>query len=138
MMYPINCTIKYNNNKDFRSCLRKLFAMDAEKYAEKIQVLNSIENLDDETRDEISYDEDASTIMLDYVFDQTKENKLFQKLYDTAALRMFSVDKSIGLAVLFSYDYLKTFHLCLVDYFSSPEKFDEENINYINLIKKIS
>jgi hypothetical protein len=112
--------------------------MDAEKYAEKIQVLNSIENLDDETRDEISYDEDASTIMLDYVFDQTKENKLFQKLYDTAALRMFSVDKSIGLAVLFSYDYLKTFHLCLVDYFSSPEKFDEENINYINLIKKIS
>jgi len=138
MTYPIDCKIDYNNNKEFRSCLRKLFAMNAEKYDQKIRVLDSIEKLDDETRDEISYDEDASTIMLDYIFDQTKENKLFQKLYVTAALRMFSVDKSIGLAVLFSYDYLKTFHLCLVDYFSSPEKFVEENINYINLMKKIS
>ena len=29
---------------------------------------------------------------------------------------MFSLDENIGLAVLFSYDYLEWFHLCLVSF----------------------
>jgi hypothetical protein len=138
MKYPINYNIEYNDDKGYRRSLRELFTMDSSKYSEKIQVLNSIEKLDEVTEDEISYDEDASSKMMNYIFDKTKKHKAFQKLYVAAALRMFSVDKSIGLAVLFSYDYLKIFHLCLVDYFNDTEKFDEENINYKNLIKIIS
>ena len=138
MKYPIYFIIEYNDDKSYRNCLRTLFTMDPSKYSEKIKVLNSIELLDEITEDEISYDEEASSIMMNYIFNKTKKNKLFQKLYVNAAIKMFSVDKTIGLAVLFSYDYLKSFHLCLVDFFNNSENFDEENINYKNLIKIIS
>jgi hypothetical protein len=112
--------------------------MDSANYSEKINTLNSLEQLDEETEDEISYDEEAATKKMDEIYSKTKDNDLFMNIYKTAALRMFSEDPEIGLAVLFSYDYLPLFYLCLVEYFKSLGTLNNANTNYSNLLKKIS
>jgi hypothetical protein len=112
--------------------------MNPSKYSEKIYEIKSLEELDEETEDEISYDSEAAENVLDEIYSKTKDNDLMNEIYSNAAARMFSMDKTIGLAVLMSYDYLSFFILCLVDYLKAPGEFNKSNINYINLMKKIS
>ena len=61
----------------------------------------------------------------------------FQKLYDGAAGKMLSQDREIGLAVLYSYDYMFYFHNCFVEYYKNPTEFDDKKDSYIQLIKKL-
>jgi len=131
-------SINYNNDKCYRECLRDLFHMNKETYQDKINNIKSHEELDAETEDEISYDDDAAGKMMDQVYEHTKSNALFNKIYLLAAAKFLSEDVSIGIAVLFSYDYLSCFFACLVDYLKDPTSFNNENIKYIELIKKIS
>jgi hypothetical protein len=93
--------------------------------------------IDEITRDELDYDESAASKILDFVFEKTFENALFQELYDIAAAKMISMDRSIGLAVLFSYDYMALFHRCLCCYFTNPADFSETSDSYVCLKKKI-
>jgi len=130
--------IIYNDNKSYRQFLRGFFEMNSKNYEDKINSIKCHEYLDEETEDEISYDETAASLTMDKIYDKTKDCKLFQKLYKIGASKMLSEDESIGQAVLFSYDYLKDFYLCLVDFYYEPEKFTDKNPNYINLLKKIS
>ena len=136
--YLSSKTIQYTDNKGYRQCLRNLFNMNPNTYAEKISELKSIEDLDEETEDEISYDCEAAEKVMEDIFSQTKGNEIMDNIYSCAAARMFSEDMSIGLAVLFSYDYMPFFYLCLVDYLKAPNDFNKNNNNYINLMKKIS
>jgi hypothetical protein len=136
--------IEYSDNTGYRKCLRKFFQMNPSNY-KKLNELKSLEDLDEETEDEISYDEEAATTIMDIIYDKTKESPLFQTIYEIAAGKMLSQDKTIGLAVVLSYDYFKYFHVCLVDYLydsvkekDSTSDFNEENNNYITLLKKIS
>ena len=108
------------------------------KKQDKINNIRSKEELDAETQDEISYDDDAAGKMMDQVYEHTKSNALFNKIYLLAAAKFLSEDVSIGMAVLFSYDYLASFFACLVDYLKDPNSFNNENNKYIELIKKIS
>jgi hypothetical protein len=112
--------------------------MNSKNYEDKINSLNSIERLDHETEDEISYDDESAANTMDYIYEKTKNNSLFIEVYKIAASKMISEDPTIGQAVLLSYDYLPFYYLCLVDYLNTPNLFDKENINYINLLKKIS
>lgn len=128
----------YEDNRGYRKCLRELFIMNPLNYSEKINELKSFEDIDDETEDEMSYDAEASEKILDDIYSCTKDNELMIDIYSTAAARMFSIDNSIGLAVLMCYDYLYSFILCLVDYLKDPNDFNKSNNNYINLMKKIS
>ena len=86
--------ITYIDDKTYRQCLRDLFFMNTH-----IEI-----DFDEITQDEQNYDIDAANNAMDYVYNQTKENIYFQNLYDCAAAKMFSTDREIGLAVLFSYD----------------------------------
>jgi len=74
---------------------------------------------------------------MDFVYDQTKENLFFQKLYDSAAGKMLSQDREIGLAVLYSYDYMLLFHNCFVEYYRNPLEFNDEKDCFIQLSKKL-
>ena len=65
------------------------------------------------------------------------ENHPVKKLYDAGASKMLSENREIGLAVLFSYDYMKYFHSCVVDYLEDPIHFDDTNEHYVTLYKKI-
>jgi hypothetical protein len=128
----------YENNKSYRQCLRELFEMNKANYQEKINAIKSREELDEETEDEISYDDNAAVKFMDEIHEQTKHHALFKNLYKIAAAKFLSEDESIGLVVLFSYDFMSLFVACLVDYLKSPDDFNKENNKYIALLKKIS
>lgn len=122
-------TVQYTNDKEFRACLRQVFTMN--------ENIDNSSYLDDVTRDEINYDFESATKAMDYVFDETKDNILFQTLYDFAASKMFSTDRTIGLAVMFSYDNLKDFHHCLWDFFTNKNDFNEMRESYKIIYNKI-
>jgi len=123
----------YTTNAEYRQCLRELFKMNPD-----ICKSNISENWDEETNDEMLYDNNAVSKMMDYVYDNTKHNIIFQQLYDKAAARMLSQDREIGLCILFSYDFLLQFHPCLVDFLNSPDTFNKANPNYIVLNEKLA
>jgi hypothetical protein len=131
-------TIIYNDNKSYRQCLRELFEMNDNNYKEKINIIKLQEELDEETEDEISYDDEAAEKTTDEIYSQTKSNALFKNIYLIAAAKFLSQDESTGLVVLLSYDFLSCFVSCLVEYLKSPIEFNEENNYYIDLLKKIS
>ena len=109
--YPTDLTIQYSDNEGYRDCLRRLFLMKTDK-------IQNSETEDDETEDENLYDFEATIIALDYLFSKTKDDVVFQELYDKAAALLFSTVRDHGLSVLLSYDYLATFHPLLSWYFN--------------------
>jgi hypothetical protein len=100
-------------------------------------IIIDTDDIDEITRDEQDYDESAASKTMDFVYEKTCEHVLFQELYDIAASKMISMDRSIGLAVLFSYDYMALFHQCLCCYFNKPEEFTETHDSYVSLKKKL-
>jgi hypothetical protein len=129
--FNIEMQVLYQSNTEYRAELRKMFYMDVSPCA------LDIEHLDFETRDELEYDENKISSVMDDLFLLTKGNAWFQKLYDSAAEKMFSTNREIGQAVLFSYDYLPLFHKCLASFIKDPSTFDETNEFYVALSKKI-
>jgi hypothetical protein len=121
--------IQYENDLQYRKCLRSLFCMISHESLDK--------DLDEVTMDENNYDEEKSKKAMDYVYSRTTNHPLFNHLYEKAAALMFSVDKSIGLCVLFSYDYLQCFHNCLKCFFQEPEQFNEKSHPYQDLVKAL-
>jgi len=138
-MYP-NIDISYSNNAQYRQCIRIIFNMDVNVYQTKINTLETDVNdtFDDETRDELSYDNDSASKILDYVFSITKTNELFNKLYISAAANMISTDPQIGIAVLFSYDYFELFHNCVRLFTQTPDKFNTECNEYLSLLNYLT
>lgn len=124
-----NNVINYTNDAEFRSCLRSVFNM--------TENVDKSSYLDEITRDEINYDFESASKAMDYIFAETKDNILFQPLYDFAAAKMLSTDRSIGLAVMFSYDNLKDFHHCLCDFFTNKNDFNEMRESYKAIYNKI-
>lgn len=133
MKYNIEYKVNYSNNTKYRHDLRNVFLMDIKNTPD----LSEIEDLDDETEDEMLYDYDAVVKGLDYVYNNTIIHPLFSELYEIGASKMLSTDKNIGITILFSYDYFELFHLCLVDYFTNPTIFTITNNHYLKLKKKI-
>jgi hypothetical protein len=93
--------------------------------------------MDEESRDELMYDNDAVIAIMGNLFELTRDNVLFQNLYDLAAEKMISTNREIGQAVLFSYDYLPLFHKCLAGFLRNPDGFNDSNEFYVALLKKI-
>ena len=121
--------IKYSNDFEYRSNLRKVFGM---KSPEDLS-----DDIDEVSRDEQDFDMENTSKCLDYVYETTCNNKWFQELYDSAAEKMISMDRTIGLSVLFSYDYFARFHKCLCCYYEDPDNFDDKSLAFIELKKKL-
>jgi len=128
----------YTSNREYRHCLRSLFAMNADNYKDSIKDLENAlhDDFDEETRDEMEYDDASATKVMDAIFNATHTHRLFQELYDLAAARMMSTDRNIGIAVLFSYDFLAQFHACLVVFTENPSEFTQDCASYITLRKQ--
>jgi len=122
--------LQYNNDAEYRKTLRRLFCMISPQDIET--------DIDVISQDEQDFDPAAAEHMMDYIYDKTKDNETFQQLYDSAASKMISMDRSIGLAVLCSYDYLGLFHKCLCAFFENPDNFNESTDEYVSLSKKMS
>ena len=124
--------IVYTNDMEYRAVLRTLFCMSGSKNAD---VLN---DLDEVSADELDFDEDAASRALDTLYEKTRDHPLFQEIYDLAAALMFSTDRSIGLSVLFSYDYLVLFHPCIYCFLERPGEFNKEYEPFAKLHFKLT
>lgn len=122
--------LEYKNNQEYRQTIREIFNM-------KNIVEQTDSDFDDETNDELDYESQKIDKTMDYLFNQTKDNVMFQSLYDLAAAKMISLDRTIGQSILFSYDYLYLFHACLCVFIVSPTEFNEQNEYYIQLKEKL-
>ena len=131
--YPIQLNIQYSNNTEYRRSLRNVFSMNKVNFPD-ITLLE----LDDETMDEMMYDDTSANSAMDYIYNHTKENPDFIVLYEKAASFMFSTDFDIGLTILLGYDYLDLFHLLLQSFFSNDNNYQlSTTIEYIQLYNKL-
>jgi len=106
--YPVDLTIEYTNNTEYRECLRNLFKMNSENYPETENM-----DLDEETMDEMNYDYQSATVTMDFILGTTKSIPEIMELYEKTASFMFSTDPNIGLTIMLGYDYLDLFHKLL-------------------------
>lgn len=134
--YPTKLTLSYANDYEYRTSIRQLFQMNADRYPDVVH-----SDIDEVSRDELEYDEASADLAMQYIMNNTHDKPLFRSVYEQAASFMFSTDINIGLAVLFSYDYLLLFHECLCEYFSSlvdnERPFTGNNEKYQALYNRI-
>jgi len=124
--------MNYTNNTEYRQYIRIFFNMEKNNYSQNIQ-----SNWDEETIDEMSYDEFAISKGLDDIYEKTKDNRFFQIIYQNAAAKMISTNYEIGLSICISYDYFKYFASCLELFEKNPNGFNEKSQEYQSIIKKI-
>jgi hypothetical protein len=122
--------VYYENDSQYRACLRKMFCM--------ITPDDLDNEVDEVTMDENDFDGASTAQAMDFVFVRTNKHTLFCYLYDQAAAKMLSTDREIGLAVLFSYDYMALFHKCIQRFLERPDEFTEGCDEYKELHNKIT
>ena len=130
----------YDSDQEYRAFLRQIMQMDPAKFyeTEDVKCDPTDPKVSPETIDEYNYDSAAIAKYLDHVYDQTHSRPEFQRLYIAAAALMFSEDKEIGLAVLFSYDYLAHFFQIYTNYSKSPAEWNaQEDEVYQKLVDRI-
>lgn len=124
--------IEYKNDKEYRETLRKIFQM------KPVSTDTVVDDADDEiTADENDYDCQQINTTMEQLFKETENHPLFQTLYDLAAAKMISLDRTIGQCVLFSYDYFYLFHACMCVFLVCPQEWTEECEYYRDLKTKL-
>ena len=116
-------TIDYTDGFEYRVCIRKLFKM-------KDIVIEDDPDLDDVTRDEMNFDEEAARLSHRQIYELLKDNLLFYDLFIKAASFMISEDPEVGFCILLSYDYLKPFYPVLVKHATVDIKDDDYKALY--------
>lgn len=118
-MYNITVNVNYNDNYSYRSCLRAVTNMCKSDIYVPWDKMD--DDLDEETIDEMLFDNVKMTTSMDYIYNKTHTIPKFKELYSLAAGKMLSTNQSIGLAILFSFDYFSYFHKCLIDFFNNND-----------------
>jgi len=118
-------TISYNDDFEYRKTIRTLFRMEQKNFT------------DDVVLDEQDIDDPAMAKTLDWIFEKTGSNHLFQTLYSKAAGFMLSEDLQTGLCVLLAYDNLPLFHSALYAYVADPNGFNKKTPAYVSLHAKL-
>jgi len=123
--------MSYTNNREYRQALRDFFQMKCDNISDN----TTIEDLDEETLDEMNYDEDSVGIAMNEIYKKTKRIPVFCQIYEIAAGNMFSLDHEIGLAVLLSYDYFpcfKQFYQKFIDLYENANTIIEYSVDAIS------
>lgn len=126
MKYNTQLQVLYNNDHEYRLCIRNVFNMDMtqpEKYIQTLKDVNG-EEIDEETMDELLFDENTMKKGLEYIYSMTHNIPEFREIYELAAAKMISTNTNIGLSICFAYDYFIMFHKYLVIYLSE-NRIDE-------------
>jgi hypothetical protein len=129
-------TIEYTTTHEYRKVIRHLFYMDCSSIIQSLEQHYDMENMDEETLDELLYDHDKMENTLNILFHKTNIHSSFQTLYKDGAALMLSQEHTIGQCILCSYDYLALYHRCLYDYFVVGH-FDENCESFILLYDKL-
>jgi hypothetical protein len=123
----------YSNNKEYRQAIRRIFNMNVQVVEAEIKQYN----YDEETEDELLFDEAAMSTGMTNILEKTTGNKLFDELYSLAAARIISMDEETGLCILLSYDYLSDFYNVWNAYLENPDTFSEKNVFFIILKNRL-
>lgn len=132
MVYNFDMQINYGTNEQYRQSFRELCGMTNVLFDPSLNT----QDLDEETLDEQHFDMAAASRTMDSIWEFTKGNVLFQRIYKKAAGIMLSQDQEIGLAIMISYDYLDVFHACLQEFNRDPVFFSENNVFYLAVIER--
>ena len=114
--FPVDFRIKsiqYSNDQEYRIVLENLcfYKLDDESYMQYV---------------------------FDFVWENTHDLPMFMDLYKSAAAHhLFSEDPSLGLAILFSYDYLCDFYPLFREYMTNLGFDETDNLLCANLKKKL-
>jgi len=135
MTYQLSYNPQYENNFQYRQCLRDVFDMNVTKNPPKWDQMDT--DLDEETKDELIYEGGAISLGMDYIYNATRDNKALNQLYLDAAGLMLSQSPDIGLSILFAYDYFVDFHNCLRVFFENPSGFSETTPEFQKMKKMI-
>jgi hypothetical protein len=119
----------YSSNKQYRQAIRQFFHMNVEAIEADIKQYS----YDEETHDELLFDENAMSAGMTNILKKTIGNRLFDELYSLAAAQMISLDKETGLCILLSYDYFFDFLNVWNVYLENPNEFSEKNDFFIVL-----
>ena len=125
----------YSSNKEYRQILRNFFKMNVESIEHELSKQSEV--YDDESYDELLYDKDAVNRSMDYIMKKTENNRLFDDLYELAAAKFFSTDKSTGLCVLLSYDFFQEFHTLWMLYDMNEVSLSTSSDAFIALKNKL-
>lgn len=123
----------YSSNKQYRQAMREFFHMNVEAIEAEIKQYN----YDEETYDELLFDENAMSAGMKNILKKTASNKLFDELYSLAAAQMISLDRETGLCILLSYDYFYDFSNVWNAYLENPDDFSEANPYFILLKNRL-
>ena len=123
----------YSSNKQYREAIRQFFHMNVENIESEIKQYH----YDEETRDELLFDETAMSAGMTNILEKTSGNRLFDELYSLAAAQMISLDKETGLCILLSYDYFYDFSHVWNAYLENPDDFSEKNTYFILLKSRL-
>jgi hypothetical protein len=99
----------------------------------------SIFNLINKINPEVTlkeYNDNSFKTFLDCIYSKTSSEPRFIELYSLAAGTMFSEDNTLGLAVLFSYDYFYLFNKCLMSFFTKPLDNNDSFSSLMKLLRK--
>lgn len=113
-LYNTDYAVSYQTNEEYRECLRKVFFM-------KDVDTDCNDLADEETRDEMNYDEETLSAVMDLILEKTLGIPAFDELYLLGAAKMISESKDIGMVILMSYDFFPWFHLCLGHFLRTGE-----------------
>jgi hypothetical protein len=108
----------YSTNKEYRQSIREFCNMNCQD----IDI-----DIDEESKDELLFDILACHEIMDLIYEKTKNNKLWQGMYDKAAALFISTDREVGLSILFCYDLFWYFKNCWNSFNNDLENFDENN-----------
>jgi hypothetical protein len=111
------------------------YATDEEYRATFKQIFEIITDADPEDA-EFIFENTAINDKLEYIFDQTKNDSRFNDIYTIAAGKMLSEDPTIGMYILFSFDYLYLFYNLLQKYNNGDD--DATTTHYIKLKEILS
>jgi len=134
---PINFNVItpiYSNNVEYRKALQELCFL---RYPDTFPTGDYPEGTDPESCHEMTYDIENMTYALDFIWHNTRQQALFVELYKLAADEMITEDLEVGLAILFSYDYLRYFYPVFREYMILNAQFDEDHPFYILLKQKL-
>lgn len=120
-IYNTEVLVQYTTNLEYRRCLRDVFRMNIQARTKELrnQYGDKWDTFEDETQDELLFDERAATRVIAFLYDLTQDIPEFRELYLKVAATMISEDINLGLVILLSYDYFADFHQCLVSFLTS-------------------
>ena len=132
----LNPPIIFNSNADYRKTLRIFCNMDCSNNI-LTETINQIEDMDHETYDELLYDSDAMKNKMDEIYNNTKNDELWKSIYLSAAAKFFSTEESIGICILFTYDYFPFFYECYDVFLNNRENWSNTNESYKKILENL-